>query len=113
MEGVIKMQKTATIVIPEHLLKDRYWKPVITIFTKHEKLKPYLFSKYINFKNRCIDIKGLLSVSKPWATSEKFMLRFALHLYNSSTKIDLAEIDNLDHTNRKLLQEALELRFNL
>ncbi len=105
------MNETATITIPEHVLKDRYWKPIITIFSQHEKLNPYLFSKFIDFKSCCIDIRGLLSISETWSSSEKFMLRFALHLYNSSIAIDLAEIDLLDSTNRALVQEALERRF--
>ncbi|UQD53394.1 hypothetical protein C0971_16230 [Bacillus methanolicus] len=97
--------------IPSGVTRSRYWKPVIYLFSEHPKLQNYYTTEYFDLNARGINVKKLRQISKYWSTSEKFILNLALHLYNSSTPIDLGEIDYLDEKNKKLVLTALQFRF--
>jgi hypothetical protein len=91
--------------------RDPYWAAVLFLFTNHSKLQMYLTDEYINISEGAIRQDKLMKVSKKWSRSEKFILRFALHLYSGHAKLDLNEIDYLDNKNKCLVIEAMKLRF--
>ena len=100
-------QKTG---IPPELMKDRYWRGTLHLFTKHAKLQRYI-ATHIDFEECTIDFAGLKKVSKPWSQSEKFVLFLALHLFDESNKFNLSDMDYLDDYNKKITMEAIRLRF--
>ena len=95
------------------LTNNSSWNVVMYLFNEHDKLQRYFTNAYFNMDAQIIDQKALLKVSKPWSRSEQFILKLALHLYNSSIKIDLNDMDCLDANNKKLVKEALFIRFRL
>jgi hypothetical protein len=97
--------------IPAHLMKDRYWKGTLHLFTNHSKLQRYLVPEHFNFEENTVNAKKLKQVAKPWSQSERFMLDLALHLYNEQHKVNLSDMDYLDSSNKGLAFEALRLRF--
>jgi len=97
--------------IPSSIATDRYWKPVIHLFTKNAKLKSMFTTKYFDLEAGTIKITSLKKATGPWSPSEKFMLNLALHLYNERNKVNLSDMDYLDEYNRKLAMEAITLRF--
>jgi hypothetical protein len=97
--------------IPEHLLKDRYWRGTLYLFTKQYKLNSVFTTKYFDFVECRIKIQSLRKTAAPWSNSEKIMLQLALHLFNERNKFTLSAIDYLDDTNKKLALEAIKLRF--
>ncbi|WP_438349905.1 hypothetical protein ACP8HI_04340 [Paenibacillus sp. FA6] len=98
------------MTIPEELMKDRYWRGTLYLFTEHSLLQRYI-ATHIDFAECTIDITGLKRISKPWSQSEKFILCLALHLFNESNKVNLSDMDSLDPNNKELVFEALQLRF--
>ncbi|WP_035101032.1 hypothetical protein [Aneurinibacillus terranovensis] len=97
--------------VPEKLYRDRYWKPVLFLFSEHPKLKQHFTTKYFDLESEMIDISALKNAARHWATSEKFMLNLALHLFNERNKLNLSEIDCLDSQNKELALKAISLRF--
>lgn len=90
---------------------DRAWNALLYLFQKHSKLQNYLKVDYFDFNNGFCNVKQLLNLSKSWSTSEQFMLKFAIHLFNGSIKVDLNNIDYLDLNNKRLVNEAIKIRF--
>jgi hypothetical protein len=97
--------------IPNHLMNDRYWKPVLFLFSEHSKLSQYFTSKYFDLTAERIKIQALKNVAKPWSDSEKFMLNLALHCYNDRNKVNLGDMDYLDANNTELAFKALRMRY--
>jgi hypothetical protein len=97
--------------IPAELYRDRYWAPVIHLFTKHPKLKSCFTTKYFDIQGTSIKFQALKRASSQWSTSEKIMLQLALHLFNERNKFNLSDIDYLDDRNRLLAFEAMKMRF--
>lgn len=98
--------------IPSHLAKDRYWAPLLLLFTKHPKLQRY--AQYIDLDELTVNAYTLMQIAKPWSTSEKFMFYLALHLFseiNAQHELNLSDMDRLDSKNRELAFKALQLRF--
>ncbi|AIQ63888.1 hypothetical protein PSTEL_13145 [Paenibacillus stellifer] len=105
--------KPAAVQIPPHLSKDRYWCGTLHLFMQHSLLHRYFTPKYFDFEEETIDSAALKRLSRPWSQSEKFMLNLALHLFNENlAKVNLSDMDFLDGTNKQLVIEALQLRFN-
>lgn len=98
-------------VIPNNLLKDRYWASVIHLFKNHSKLQSCFTTKYFDLKAETIKIATLKKTAAPWSSSEKFMLNLALHLFNERNKVNLSDMDCLDNYNKKLALEAIQIRF--
>jgi hypothetical protein len=92
---------------------DPYWAAVLFLFTNHSKLQNYLTDDYINIYEGIIEEEKLKKLSKPWSRSEKFVLQLALHLYSGRGKLDLNDIDYLDDENKRLVIEAMKLRFKV
>lgn len=90
---------------------DPSWAAVLYLFQHHSKLQNYLTDDYFDLENGFIQIKQLLKLSRPWAKSEQFKLYLAIHLFNGEVKIDLNDIDYLDLNNKRLVMEALKIRF--
>ncbi|WP_409341045.1 hypothetical protein [Paenibacillus sp. MBLB4367] len=97
--------------IPAHLLKDRYWRGTLHLFTKHDKLQRCMTSQYFDFDEGEIRTTGLRQLTKPWSQSERFMLELALHLFNERHLVNLHIMDYLDTRNKELAFEAIRLRF--
>lgn len=97
--------------IPAHLMRDRYWKSLIHIFLNHSKLKTYFTTEYFDLQERTVKIGKLKALSKPWSSSERFMLNLALHLFNERNKMNLSDMDYLDANNTKIALEAIQMRF--
>lgn len=93
------------------LYKDRYWAPVIYLFTKHNKLESVFSTKYFNFDTEEIRMVALKRQAGVWSHSEKIMLNLALHLFNSRNKFNLSDLDYLDDFNRQLAYQAMKIRF--
>ncbi|TXL68097.1 hypothetical protein FHP05_00105 [Cerasibacillus terrae] len=87
------------------------WASIIYLFKNHSKLQNYLTNYYFDLDNGLILVKELLKKSKPWSRSEQFMLKLAIHLFNSEAKVDLNDIDYLDINNKQLVMEAFKIRF--
>lgn len=100
-------------IIPQHLLKDRYWKGLIHIFQMHGKLQRYFTSEYFDLDTRTVHAEKLKRVSAPWSQSEKFMLQLALHMYNERHKVNLSDLDYLDPNNKQIAYKAIQLRYGL
>jgi hypothetical protein len=98
--------------IPSHLVRDRYWKPLIYLFQNHSKLSSYFTTKYFDLEAGIVKTQSLKRVAAPWSHSEKAMLQLALHLYNERNKFNLSDLDYFDDYNKKLAFEAMKLRFN-
>lgn len=98
-------------MIPKQLFQDRYWRGLLYIFMNHNKLKQYLNPEFVDFEELTVKVDKLKKVSKPWSTSEKFMLALALHLYNGRNKVDMSEADRLDDKNTEIALKALRLRY--
>lgn len=96
-----------------NLTSNSSWNVVVYLFKEHDKLQGYFTNAYFNIDEQIVDQKALLKLSKPWSRSEQFILKLALHLYNGSVKIDLNDIDCLDANNKKIVKEALLIRFRL
>ncbi|MEL3958163.1 hypothetical protein NST17_13295 [Caldifermentibacillus hisashii] len=90
---------------------DKAWASVLYLFEHHSKLQNYLTDSYFDLDNGFINTDQLLKLSSPWSKSEKFMLRFAIHLFNGETSVNLNDIDYLDSNNKKLVMETLKIRF--
>ncbi|AKG34656.1 hypothetical protein [Paenibacillus durus] len=104
--------KPATVQVPAHLYKDRYWRGTLHLFTKHSLLHRYFTSKYFDLEEGTIESAALKRLSRPWSQSEKFMLNLALHLFNENlAKVNLSDMDHLNGFNKQLVMEALRLRF--
>lgn len=99
------------VSIPENLYKDRYWMPVIFLFSKHPKLSGCFTTKYFDFQKVQIKVRSLKRDAAPWSDGEKFMLNLALHLYNPLNKVDLSGMDRLDYENKELAIEAIQIRY--
>lgn len=98
--------------IPSELMRDRYWAPLLLLFTKHPKLQRY--AQYIDLEELTVDAYTLMQIAKPWSTSERFMLYLALHLFseiNAQNELNISDMDRLDTKNRELAFKALQLRF--
>lgn len=98
--------------IPAHLMRDRYWKSLIHIFLNCSKLKICFTTKYFDLEDCNVKVAALKNLSKPWSSSERFMLNLALHLFNENNKVNLSDMDYLDENNRKIALEAIRMRFN-
>lgn len=99
-------------MIPDHLYQDRYWRGLLYIFMNHNKFKQLLSNpEFIDFEELSVHVDKLKKTSKPWSTSEKFMLDLALHLYNGRNKFDMSEADRLDDKNTEIALKALRLRY--
>lgn len=97
--------------IPSYLYQDKYWKPVLHLFLKHQKLNQVFTTRYFKFEAGEIKIAALKRISAQWSRSEKFMLNLALHLYNDRNKVNLSDMDCLDDYNKELAFEAMKMRF--
>jgi hypothetical protein len=97
--------------LPAHLSRDRYWASLIHLFQNHRKLKGVFTSKYFDIEEESIKIQSLKKHAGPWSQSEKIMLNLALHLFNQRNKFNLSDLDYLDEINRKLVYEAMRIRF--
>lgn len=97
--------------IPSSLMNDRYWKPLIYLFSNHSKLNQCFTTKYFNFDEETVKIQSLQRIAGPWSNSEKIMLKLALHLFNPRNKFDLSDLDYLDDFNKKLAFDAMQMRF--
>lgn len=97
--------------VPPELMQDRYWRGTLHLFSKQSKLQQYFTTKYFDVVECTIDFSGLKQISKTWSPSEKFMLSLALHMYNDYNKVNMSDMDSLDPFNKRLVFEALELRF--
>jgi hypothetical protein len=53
----------------------------------------------------------MLSISKPWSESERFMLFLVLHLFNPMFKVDLSGMDDLDKQNKHIAMKAIWIRY--
>lgn len=97
-------------MIPEELMQDRNWRGALYIFVGNAKLQQCIAS-YIDFDACTIDAAGLKRISRPWGTSERFMLNLALHLFNERYKVNLSDMDYLDQKNKEIALKAIRLRF--
>ncbi|MGE6260907.1 hypothetical protein ACQKCU_24025 [Heyndrickxia sporothermodurans] len=97
--------------IPSHLYQDRYWKPILHLFRNNAKLKSVFTTKYFDLEDEVIKVASLKRTIAPWSQSEKFLVNLALHLYNENNKVNLSDMDYLDDYNKKLVMEAITLRF--
>lgn len=97
--------------IPTHLLNDRYWASLIHLFVNHRKLNSVFTTQYFDLEAGTVKMEALKRLSKPWSSSERFMLNLALHLFNERNKVNLSGIDNLDEYNKKIAFEAMHIRF--
>jgi hypothetical protein len=88
-----------------------YMDTVTFLFSNHSKLQSYLTEEFINIYEGIIEEDKLRSIAKSWSRSEKFVLNLALHLYSGQGKIDLNDIDYLNLENKRLVMEALKIRF--
>lgn len=93
------------------LLKDRYWAGLIHLFQNHPKLNGVFTTKYFDLQLRTVKCQALKNHAAPWSSSEKVMLNLALHLFNERNKFNLSDLDCLDHNNKKLAFEAINIRF--
>ncbi|ERI09751.1 hypothetical protein HMPREF0083_02115 [Aneurinibacillus aneurinilyticus ATCC 12856] len=84
---------------------------MLHLFSKHYKLNQCFTTKYFDFRTETIKISALKRQSSTWSESEKFMLKLALHLFNSSNKVDLSGMDYLDDHNTRLAIEAIAMRY--
>lgn len=91
---------------------DKYWRSMLYIFQEHGKLKRYMTTAYMDPEKGLLRIRKLKEESKPWSPSEKFMLALALHLYNSSNRVDLGGMDSLDSNNLRIAIEAIRMRYS-
>lgn len=105
------MSAEQAVEIPEHLLKDRYWRGLFYLFVNHPKLQQYFTTQYIDLEEGIIKAAALKKIAAPWSQSERFMLSLALHLYNEDHKVNLHDMDYLDVKNKGLVMEAIRLRF--
>lgn len=94
---------TAKAIVPEYLLKDRFWKGTLYLFSQHPKLKQVFTTSYFNFEEGTVDGKQLQVTAKAWSSSEKAILNLALHLYNERFDFSLSDLDYLDYENKELL----------
>ncbi|MEC1714712.1 hypothetical protein ABEV09_04330 [Schinkia azotoformans] len=97
--------------IPSYIARDPYWKPVIHLFQKNAKLNTLFNTKYFDMEHGLIDSAALKKSASKWSQSEKFLLNLAIHLYTNDGKLDLCNMDYLDDYNKKLVMEAITLRF--
>lgn len=97
--------------IPESLLRSRHWRSMLYLFQNHPKLQRYFNTKFFDLEAERVKIQALKREAKPWSDSEKFMLNLALHLFNDANKVDLGQMDYLDHNNTRLALKAIELRY--
>lgn len=97
--------------IPSNLMKDRYWAPVIHLFTNQSRLRTIFTAKYFDLDNRMIDVVALKKYANHCSHSEKIMLRLSLYLFNEQNKFTLSNLDYLDDFNKKLALEAIKIRF--
>lgn len=99
------------MVMPERILKDRYWQPLIFLFQQNAKLNQYFTDEYFEFEEGTIKVAALRAKSKYWSQSERFMLSLALHLHSDRNKINLSDMDYLDNNNKELVIDAIRMRF--
>lgn len=90
---------------------DRYWRSFLHIFQNTPRLQPLLTTRYMDPKQGVVHVAKLRAASKGWSQSEKFMLALALHLYNESNKMNLSDMDYLDHHHKQVAFEALHIRY--
>lgn len=100
-----------SVSIPTYIATDRYWKPVLHLFSNHYKLQSCFNTKYFDMEEGLIKVAALKRLAAPWSQSEKFMLNLAIHLYTNDGKLDLSNMDYLDDYNKKLVMEAITYRF--
>lgn len=99
-------------ILPEHeLLKDRYWRGLLFLFSTHAKLQKYFNTKFFDLETGDVDTETLKNISRPWSNSERFMLDLALHMYNEDNEVNLSDMDYLDTTNKELALSAIRYRF--
>lgn len=91
---------------------DKYWRSMLYIFKEHGKLQRYMTTAYMDPEAGTVRIRKLKEESKPWSSSEKFMLELALHLYNPRNKVDLSGMDSLDSNNVRIAIEAIRIRYS-
>lgn len=101
----------AAVKVPDSLLSDRYWRGTLFLFSNHPKLRQYLTTEYFDLKKETIQGPRLKRISASWSTSERFMLKVALHLYSSRNKVDFSEMDQLDSINTELVLKAMRYRY--
>ena len=92
-------------------MNDPYLGSLLYIFSNHSKLQNYLTDEYINLNEHVLEVEKLKKASKQWSSSEKFILKLAFHLYGIPNKLDLNDIDYLDQQNKRLVMEAIKIRF--
>lgn len=95
------LSTTAKEIIPEYLLKDRFWKGTLYLFSQHPKLKQVFTTTYFNFEEGTVDGKQLQVTAKAWSRSEKAILNLALHLYNERFLFNLSDLDYLYKLNER------------
>jgi len=105
------MSNVSAVKVPEHLMRDRYWRGTLHLFVNHPKLQSCFNTKYFDLQSGTIKGPVLKKLSGPWSESEKFALNLALHLFNERYKVNLSDMDYLDPYNKQLAFEALRLRF--
>lgn len=88
-----------------------YMETVTLLFSNHSKLQTYMTEDYIKIYEGINEKDKLRKISKPWSRSEKFVLNLALHLYSGHGKLDLNDIDYLDSKNKRLVLQAINIRF--
>lgn len=98
--------------IPQVLMNDRHWSELLHLFLNHDKLQRFLTEQYFDLEEGTIRVAALKRLARPWSQSEKFVLNFALHLFNEQlAKVNLSDMDYLDARNKQLAIEAMKLRF--
>jgi hypothetical protein len=98
--------------IPSHLWQDRYWRGTLHLFVEQPKLRTLFNSRYFDLENGDIQTEAMKRATRPWSPSERFLLNLALHLFNERHKLNLSDIDLLDHNNKQLALKAIQLRFS-
>ncbi|MEF2247716.1 hypothetical protein [Paenibacillus sp. IITD108] len=98
-------------MIPDHLLRDRYWKAMLYLFSNHPKLERYFTAQYFDLESGTVRAAALKKAAAPWSESEKFVLNLALHCFNEIHKVNLSDMDYLDQQSKQLAFEAIKLRF--
>lgn len=100
--------------IPEHLFMNRYWKPLLFLFSEHPKLSKLFTPSYVDLEREQVRVRALRYASREWSASEKFMLNLALHLFNATNKLPngLDDMEGLDTFNTRLVLKAIRMRYD-
>lgn len=90
---------------------DKYWRALLYILQNTPRMQHLLTTAYIDPKQQIIHVRKLQAATKGWSQSEKFMMALALHLFDESNKVHLADMDYLDFHHKGVAFEALRIRF--